>query len=181
MNVYVCRLKEKTTNFSDEINKSIREFYKEKGHYSFKTAWLLAAICSLRYSKATLHQLLKKRFGSFIANYIVKMILDSINEYNNHHQRDMIACSPLVAMMYKNANYELSVNVFESFLGKNLPEPNFNLNGLEEKLRELNLANSENSNDWTPIKETVVTPRQLLESPDAELIGYLPHQKSFKN
>ena len=156
MNVYVCRLKEKTTNFSDEINKSIREFYKEKGHYSFKTAWLLAAICSLRYSKATLHQLLKKRFGSFIANYIVKM-------------------------MYKNANYELSVNVFESFLGKNLPEPNFNLNGLEEKLRELNLANSENSNDWTPIKETVVTPRQLLESPDAELIGYLPHQKSFKN
>ncbi|WP_347172607.1 hypothetical protein [Polaribacter uvawellassae] len=174
MNVYVCRLKNRPVNFHQEINQSIRNFYKTKGHYSFETAWLLAAICSLRYTKGTLHKLIADYFGNDQANYIVEQILYHINEFNNLNQKDMVACSPLVAMMYKNAGYELAVNVFEVFKNDELTLPNFSLNELHKNFITNMSSISEN---WPPIKETVVTPRQLLESPDVELIGYLPHTK----
>ena len=174
MNVYVCRLKEKTDNFETEINDSVREFYKVKGHYSFKTAWLLAVICSLRYSKGTLRKLLRKRFGYLAAHYMVKAILDQINEYNDHHQRDMVACSPLVAMMYKNAGHELPVKVFQVLQDHEEVEPKFDLDEIKDDLDEL--LTTDDSDEWPPIKETVVTPRQLMESPAVEVIGVMKHR-----
>lgn len=174
MNVYVCRLKNRSANFHQEINQSIRNFYKTKGHYSFETAWLLAAICSLRYTKGTLHKLISGYFGDNKANYIIEQILFHINEFNNQNQRTMVACSPLVAMMYKNAGYELAVHVFEAFKNDELQTPKFSLEELHKNLITNTSSTSEN---WPPIKETVVTPRQLLESPDVALIGYLPHSK----
>ena len=179
MNVYVCRLKKhkQKEDFHKKINESIREFYKEKGAYSFKTAWLLAVICSLRYDKGTLHKVLTNRFGKWIANFIVDQVLFFINEYSNHHQRDMVACSPLVAMMYKNADHELAVHVFEALQKLELSAPQFNLEELESELKKINLANTDDAKNWPAIKETVVTPRQLLESPDVRQIGFFPHKK----
>lgn len=175
MNVYVCRLKEKTSYFETDINKSIRDFYKEKGYYSFKTAWLLAIICSMRYTKGQVFRLLEKYLHSKIAaKYVVKMILDSINEYSNHNQRKMVACSPLVGMMYKNAGYELPVNVFELWQDNKFPHPLFDLKNLEEKLP---LTSYNENDEWPTIKETIVTPRQLMESPAVEMIGILKHLK----
>lgn len=174
MNIYVCRLKKRTPSFKNDINNSIRNFYKEQGKYSYKTAWLLAVICSLRYSKGVLHKLLVKTFRfSIVANFIIKMILKSINDFSDKNQREMVACSPLVAMMYKNAGYELPVNVFELLNNNELPKPNFNLKGLENRLP---LTSSINTEEWPAIKETVVTPRQLMESPAVDIIGVLKHQ-----
>lgn len=171
MNIYVCRYKKKDANFEENINTSIQNFYAKKGKYSYKTAWLLAVICSLRYTKGTLHKLLIRWFFfTNIANYIVEKILFYINQYNNKHQREMVACSPLVAMMYKNANYELPVYVFQS-LKPEMPEPKFNLKGLAEKL-PLQTTISDND-EWPVIKETVITPRQLMESPDVKMVGVL--------
>ena len=172
MNVYVCRLKETPDNFEADINNSIRDFYKAKGHYSFKTAWLLAAICSMRYTKSTLYEVLRSRFGNAMAHYLVGFILIKINEYNNHHQRDMVACSPLVAMMYKNAGHELPVHVFEALKPQGLPKTNFDLQALEGNIPHL----SSSTEDWPTMKETVVTPRQLMESPSVEVIGVMKHK-----
>jgi len=172
MNVYVCRLKDQTPNFHNEINEAIREFYKVKGYYSFKTAWMLSAICSMRYSKGAVFTMIASRFGKSVARYIVKEMLDAINEYNDHHQRDMVACSPLVAMMYKNAGHELPVHVFELSQDQEPPKPKFDLSELEKELEPLN---EKDADDWPPIKETVVTPRQLMESPAVELKGVIRH------
>ncbi len=172
MNVYVCRLKDQTPNFHNEINEAIREFYKVKGHYSFKTAWMLSAICSMRYTKGAIFEMIESRFGTKVARFIVREILRKINEYNDHHQRDMVACSPLVAMMYKNAGHELPVHVFELNQDQSLPSPKFDLTELE---KELESSTDNLDGDWPPIKETVVTPRQLLESPAVELKGVIRH------
>jgi hypothetical protein len=172
MNVYVCRLKNQTLNFHNEINESIREFYKVRGHYSFETAWMLSAICSMRYTKGAIFQIIKSQFGSLVAHYIVEAILEKINEYNDHHQREMVACSPLVAMMYKNAGHELPVYVFELDQNQSLPKPKFDLSDLEKALKPVQ---DNHTSEWPPINETVVTPRQLMESPAVELKGVIRH------
>lgn len=174
MNVYVCRKKARTEDFEGEINSAIRNFYKERGHYSFETAWLLAVICSLRYSDATLYQLLEDRFGKLTAHLIVAEILKLINYYNDHHQKDMVACSILVAMIYKNAGHELPVHVFETLNYSFYPSPKFEIS---EQLFEGLQANVQSAeHNWPILKETVVSPRQLMESPEVELIGVLRHQ-----
>ncbi len=174
-NIYVCRLKNQDANFHEAINKSILNFYDEQGEYSYQTAFLLAAICSMRYNEGTIHKLIVEYCKSnFVADLIIERILNYINEYNDRHQREMIACSPLVAMMYKNAGYELAVNVFESIEQKQTPTPKFDVKALDKELSKLTTTAKATAN-WPAIKETVVTPRQLMESPDVELIGFLPH------
>ncbi|PQJ80737.1 hypothetical protein [Polaribacter porphyrae] len=173
MKIYVCRLKEKGDDFENKITASIRDFYKNKGHYSNTTAWLLALICSLRYSKGTLHTLLEQKFGLLKADLLVYGILNLINSYNNNHQRNMIACSTLVAMMYKNAGYELPVDVFQGHLLQNeLPKPNFDLKNITF---DENMVTSDSSDKWPQLKEIIVTPRQLMESEDVKVVGYFEH------
>ena len=173
MNIYVCRLKKKTPNFQEDINVAIRSFYAEKGQYSDTTAWLLAVICSLRYSKGILHELLVDYFKlEKSADFVVEMILFLINQYNNKHQREMIACSPLVAMMYKNAGYEIPVKTFE-LLNNKLPKANFDITGF---LKKLPFSLEKKTEELTAIQQTVVTPRQLMESPAVDIIGVLRHQ-----
>lgn len=174
MNVYVCRKKVRPESFETEINESVRDFYKEKGHYSFETAWLLSAICSLRYSTGSLRKFLQAHYGIVKAELIVSLLLWEINNYNKHHQKDMVACSVLVAMMYKNAGYELPVHVFEA-INAELPSPKFDLSEFDDN-ELLQAVNNEKLGDWPALKETVVTPRQLMESPDVEVVGVLRHQ-----
>lgn len=177
MNVYVCRLKNRSDSFISEINDSIREFYKVKGNYSFETAWLLAVICSMRYSQGKLFDMLRVKVGSVAAHFIMEAVLNMINQYNDDHQRDMVACSTLVAMMYKNAGHELPVHVFETSPIE-LEEPNFQLpDGKElEKMPDLKTSVTNEATEWPTLKETLVTPRQLMESPDVELVGVLHHK-----
>lgn len=175
MNVYVCRKKNQPESFEQDINNSVRNFYKEIGSYSFETAWLLAVICSSRYSSGTIYKILEAKYGKRKAKFIVSSILELINKYNNGHQRDMVACSVLVAMIYKNAGYELPVNVFEA-INSELPSPKFDLDELDEN-ELMQAVNAETLGDWPTLKETVVTPRQLMESPDVEVVGVLRHIK----
>lgn len=177
MNLYVCRYKNSSEDFQQNIEKATKDFYKIKGSYSFETAWLLSAICSLRYTSGTLHKLLVKHFYSTkLADAFVEIILKLLNDYQNKHQREMVACSPLVAMIYKNAGYELSVNVFETLENRNLPEFNVNLEDNREELETLTSLSSSQFKEFPTLKETLVTPRQLLESPDVELVGVLHHK-----
>lgn len=177
MNIYVYRFKEKDANFERNITNHTRDFFNFKGEYSDETAWTLAVLCSLRYTKGALHQFLLQYLKyEWTTKWVVSKILEYINKYQDLHQREMIACSPLVAMIYKNAGYELPVTVFESLLDKIHPKPQFDLQELEEEIKksEGKLLTAKNDN-WNPIKETLVTPRQLMESPDVEFVGVLPH------
>ena len=174
MNIYVCRFKKKTPTFKEDINSSIRALYSVQGQYSDTTAWLLAVICSLRYSKGILHELLANYFKlEKNVDFIVEMILLLINQYNNKHQRDMIACSPLVAMMYKNAGYEIPVKTFE-LLNNKLPKPNFDIYSF---LKKTPISSEIKTEEFTSIKQTIVTPRQLMESSAVDIVGVLRHQE----
>ena len=87
MNIYVCRFKKTTPTFREDINISIRNFYAEKGYYSDTTAWLLAVVCSLRYSTGILHELLVAYFKlDKKADAIVEIIIIIINLYNSKHR-----------------------------------------------------------------------------------------------
>lgn len=172
MNIYVCRFKKSTPTFRKDINAAIQNFYAKQGHYSDTTAWLLAVICSLRYSSGILHELLVDYFKlERNVDFIVELILILINDYNDKHQREMVACSPLVAMMYRNAGYDIPVKTFE-LLNNKLPKPNFDITGF---LKKLPFTAKAKTRDLTSIQQTVVTPRQLMESPTVEVIGVLRH------
>lgn len=176
MNVYVCRKKDKPAGFEQKINESVRLLYAKQGYYSFETAWLLAVICSMRYTEGTLFKILEKQLGTWQARLFSLAILELINQYNDGHQRDMVACSTLVAMMYKNAGFELPVHVFQAIAKQGLVKPKIDLSPINQKEFESQLA-VDISKPWPELKETIVTPRQLMESSDLTLVGVLPHQK----
>ena len=173
-NVYVCRRKEQPEGFFDKMTKATRGFYNQTDiQYSYETAWLLAVICSLRYSDGALYEMLKAKLGTPGADIMVTAIQKLINKYNDEHQKEMVACSTLVAMIYKNAGFELEVDDHK-----------------KKKDPEIHLPASLDfgGGSWIPgfksdttipkvtIKETVVTPRQLMESPDVELVGYFSYK-----
>jgi hypothetical protein len=173
-NIYVYRHNEKTPNFDSEVNNEIWNFYDNVAiPYAYKTAWLLAVICTLRYPDGKLKELLNNYMPAYVADMMVLIIQDWINDYNNQHEDEMVVCSTLVAMIYKNAGHELRINAlsesndlailehFEMKEGEGTPniDANHVLTGAD-------------------IKGTVVTPRQLAESPDVHEVGYLPHRTS---
>ncbi|MCE7991773.1 MAG: hypothetical protein HEP71_07330 [Roseivirga sp.] len=175
-NVYVCRRKEQLTGFFDKITKATRGLHNQTDiQYSYETAWLLAVICSLRYSDGALYEMLKAKLGKTGADLMVTAIQMLINKYNDEHQKEMVACSTLVGMIYKNAGFQLAIEDHK-----------------EKKDPEIHMpaALDFRGFDWIPgfktdtnipkvnIKETVVTPRQLMESPDVEIIGYFPYKGS---
>ena len=172
-NIYVYRRKEQPEEFYNEIVSATRSFYNQNQiKYSYETAWLLAVICSLRYSDGTLHKLLKDKLGEDWANFIVKTVADLINIYQKEHEQEMVACSTLVAMIYDKARYSITINETNKNKELNIsteitaalkviPAPKVEL----KEIPTINISN------------LTLTPRQLLESPDVELVGYLPHKK----
>ncbi|WP_157716129.1 hypothetical protein [Roseivirga echinicomitans] len=170
-NIYVYRRRELPVDFQQKINAATRAFYDDVSiPYSYETAWLLAVICSMRYTDGALYKMLEKHLGVWGAHKMVDMIQSLINEYSSEHQKEMVACSTLVAMIYKNAGYELEVKELEADpkievhpdlkLSEDFFHPSFTTKKPIQPLE---------------VKETVITPRQLAESPDVELIGYFHH------
>ena len=166
--IYVYRFKNKTTNFENSINTQIRNFYNDTSiPYSYEAAWLLAVICSMRYSDGAIHQILTDKIGKLGADFMVGIILDLINKYSEDNQKEMMACSTLVAMIYKDAKFPLAIKDFVKDQPINIP---LNFDEIEEKsalkkLKDTNLPK-------ITINETIVTPRQLFESTSVEEVGY---------
>ncbi|WP_420385459.1 hypothetical protein [Roseivirga sp.] len=171
-NVYVYRKTARPAGFEEKVNEATRAFYNdEKTPYSFETAWLLAVICSLRYSDGTLHKMLEDRLGKTGTDLMVMLIRSLINHYNDKHQKKMVACSTLVAMIYKNAGFPVHIDALKRDQEIHLPSE---LSFKADHLQAFDLP----SNPQIPrigVVETVVTPRQLAESPDVKLVGYFPH------
>jgi len=172
-NIYVYRYKDKPDHFEKNINAQIRYFYDDVSiPYSYETAWLLAVICSMRYSDGALYELLKNHIGTWGANFMIGVIQDLINQYNNEHQKEMVACSTLISMIYKDASYPLTIKEVNKDKALHIP---IHFEGISNKPKLRNL-----NNKITPkvaINETVVTPRQLLESTSVKGVGYLPFIK----
>ncbi|MGW8123053.1 hypothetical protein ACV07N_10390 [Roseivirga echinicomitans] len=170
-NIYVYRRKSKPIDFEDKMNKAVWDFYDDVSiPYAYETAWLLAVICSLRYSDGTLHEILKNQLGDWGAQKMVDIIRSLINEYNNEHQKEMVACSTLVAMIYKNAGFALEVE-------KMSIDPQVKLPSDLRLSQDFFHQSFTSSKPLKPleVKETVITPRQLAESKDVELIGYFQY------
>jgi hypothetical protein len=170
-NIYVYRFKEKKGNFQNVINKHIRSFYDDVSTpYSYETAWLLAVICSMRYSDGALYELLKEHIGIWGADLMVDVIQDLINKYSKDHQKEMVACSTLVAMIYKNAGGPLAIED----VAKNQPlQIPTDIHTVVQK--PTNTLKNKNLPKITTDR-TVVTPRQLFESASVEAIGYFPYK-----
>ncbi len=169
-NLYVYRYKGQDATFENSVNKQIRDFYEDTSiPYSYETAWLLAVICSMRYSDGTLYNILKDKIGKWAAILMVGIIQDIINLYNDEHQKEMVACSTLVAMVYKNASFPLNIKDFVKDQPINI-SVNFDAIANKPTINELHDKNIPKAT----INETVVTPRQLLESNSVEPLGYFP-------
>jgi hypothetical protein len=142
--IHVYRRKEQPKGFYSKINDTTTDFYnKNKTEYSYNTAWLLAVLCSLRYSDGALYKFLKEKMGKAAADLSVDLITNILNTYMKDHQDEMVACSTLVAMIYADADYPLTINKTKIYTS----ELDFELN------------------------ETLVTPRQIFESPDVHKVG----------
>lgn len=171
-NIYVYRRTVKPPGFEEKVNAATRAFYNDKETpYSFETAWLLAVICSLRYSDGTLHKLLEKKLGKTGATLMVMFIRQLINHYNDKHQKKMVACSTLVAMIFKNAGIPLHVDALKVDPDIQLPKE---LKFKSDYLEAFDLPTDPRI-PKIDVEETVVTPRQLAESPDVYLVGHFPH------
>ncbi len=169
-NIYVYRYKDKKENFHNAINEHIRKFYDDTSiPYSYETAWLLAVICSMRYDDGALFEILKQHMAEWKARAMLFFITTIINSYNNNHQKKMVACSTLVAMIYKNAGCPLKIKEFVKNPKLHIP---IDLSAMKEK--ELPMQHEKKTFEKVTFSETVVTPRQLLESSSVELVGYFP-------
>ncbi len=175
-NVYVYRRKERPANFEDKINQAVWAFYDDTTiKYSYETAWLLAVICSMRYADGGLNELLSTILGKSLADKVIHYVQQLIDTISDRDQKKMIVCSSLVAMIYKNAGFGLEIKALEEvseLAGPHLlsgVKPELLLFGANNNSTELQVPNLESA-------QTIVTPRQLTESPDVELVGYLPHE-----
>ena len=168
-NIYVYRHKNAGAKMHQKINDATRSFYDDTAiPYSYETAWLLAVICSLRYTDGALYEMLQEKLGTKLATIMVGVIQELINRYNEDHQREMVACSTLVAMIYKDAGFALDFKPLEKDQPVAVPA-NLSLDPMKLRLEE-----KEPEVPKVGIKETVVTPRQLAESPDVVEVGFFP-------
>lgn len=170
-NIYVYRKIERPSHFTKNIHQQAQLFYNDRHiHYAYETAGLLAIICSMRYSEGEIYKQLEKHLGPIEASAVITMIQLLINDYNDQHQKEMVVCTTLVTMIYKNAGFPLRTNAFHAQPNMVLPQ-SFRLlpelihapNRIEKKLLV------------AEFKATMITPRQLAESPDLEIIGVLHH------
>ena len=171
-NVYVYRRKELPDGFYDAITKATRSFYNKNDiKYSYETAWLLAVICSMRYSDGTLRQLLTEKIGKEWANFIVNIIIDLINVYQKEHEEEMVACSTLVAMIYDRAGLPITPGKTDKKRNIHIPEAIISSLNTIPAPKEPNksLASIE-------ISSLALTPRQLLESPQMKLVGHFSYK-----
>lgn len=169
-NIWVYRRKKRPDDFWKKITDQMQAFYDDSSiTYAYETAWMLAVICSMRYSDGKIYELLERHLGSVEASAVVIMIERLINDYNNKHQKDMVVCSTLVAMIYENAGFPIHVEA----LTKN-PEPAFpsHFKLLPDLLHSP--GNQRNKLTVPEITATVITPRQLAESRDVMFMGVLP-------
>lgn len=168
--IYVYRRKQRNDEFAEDINVATRPFYNDTSiPYAYETAWLLAVICSLRYTDGQIHKILADKLGKKVADLMVMFIRQLINDYNDKHQKEMVACSTLVAMIFKNAGYELHVDPLKQNASIQIPKE-FKL---KTDLFSFYTSTQENKLPSIKVSETVITPRQLAESTDVELVGYL--------
>jgi len=173
-NIYVYRFEDRDANFESKLNKQIRNFYDDVSiPYSYETAWLLAVICSMRYSDGAIYKMLKDKIGAWGADLMIGIIQDMINQYNDEHQKEMVACSTLVAMIYKDALYPLIIKDVVKDQPMHIP---IDFDGVAEKL--VIDEPKDKSLPKITIHETVVTPRQLFESKSVKVVGYLPFKGS---
>jgi hypothetical protein len=169
-NIYVYRFDKIDDDFENNINTQIRAFYNDTSiPYSYETAWLLAVICSMRYSDGELHKILKEKLGASLASFMTSFIKDMVNKYSKDHQKHMVACSTLVAMIYKNANYPLKIN---DLVNHKLSHTPITI----DKDVELPLITIQEDHKLPEFKinEIIVTPRQLFESKSVKAVGYFP-------
>lgn len=168
--IYVYRRKQRNDEFAKNINVATRSFYNDTSiPYAYETAWLLAVICSLRYTDGQIHKILADKLGKKVADLMVMFIRQLINDYNDEHQKEMVACSTLVAMIFKNAGYELHVGALRQNASIQIPKE-FKL---KTDLFSFYTSTQEKKLPSIKVSETVITPRQLAESTDVELVGYL--------
>lgn len=168
-NIYVYRFKNKDANFEENINNIVRKFYNQTSiKYSYNTAWMLAVICSLRYENGALRDYLVSKIGAAAADKMIEAFQNIINKYNEDHQNEMVACSTLVAMIFKDAGYPLKIKDFEKLIPFNA-EVDSSL--IPNHIEEVELDNSDL--EVPNIDKTIVTPRQLFESESLEEVGFL--------
>ncbi|MHA7102723.1 hypothetical protein [Roseivirga pacifica] len=169
-NVYVYRSRFMDNVFQEKVNAATQQFLNDSSiPYAYETAWMLAVICSLRYSDGQLHKILVEKLGKEGADLMVIFIRQLINKYAKTHQKHMVACSTLVAMIYENAGYALHVDALKQIPNIEMPA-DFQL-----KTDFFSFYKRSKTNELPKIEvtETVITPRQLAESPDVTLVGYL--------
>lgn len=174
-NVYVCRHinKKEFADFEAKINKIIKEYYNNTSlKYSFETAWMLSVLCSLRYNTGTLYKMLAKKFGTTKASLLVLSIITLVQYYGKHHKKEMIACSPLVADIFMDAEIPLIVDT----LVTTQPEKKLTLTDFDLAFWNINEKDIELEMPLSVANDTIVTPRQLMESQSVKIIGYLPHK-----
>ncbi len=160
-----------------KLNDALQQFYndRKKIPYAYDSAYLLAILCTLRYKDGSLRELLERQLGkdSPWIPFFYGMAIYLVNEYMSRHQDSMMVCSTLVSMAYVNADCPLRVYDFESGVNEasgfplDLPS---DLPGHIDEM-ESKIAGYSDFPD-IPIPETLVTPRQLLESPDTYNLGY---------
>ena len=175
-NIYVFRHTNKTsfTNFEERINKVIKEYYNNTSlKYSFETAWMLSVLCSMRYSTGTLYKMLVKKYGVTKATLLVVAITTLVQYYAKNHKKDMIACSPLVADIFMDAEIPLKTDTLVTTKEED------QLKSSDLDLASWNINEEEIDLDFplSVTNDTMVTPRQLMESKSVKVIGYLPHEK----
>ena len=170
-NIYVYRHKNANAKLYEKVNEATRSFYNDTSiPYSYETAWLLAVICSMRYTDGALFNILQEKLGTKFATIMVGVIQELINKYNEDHQREMVACSTLVAMIYKDAGFALDFAPLEKDKPVAVPAD------LTLDPMKLRVEKNDPAIPQIEIKETVVTPRQLAESPDVVELGYFPYK-----
>ena len=80
-NIYVYRFDKIDDDFENNINTQIRAFYNDTSiPYSYETAWLLAVICSMRYSDGELHKILNEENRSKMFLNYYSLLQSSLNE-----------------------------------------------------------------------------------------------------
>ena len=173
-NIYVCRHINKIdfANFEERINKIIKEYYNDTSlKYSFETAWMLSVLCSLRYSTGTLFRVLKEKYGKTKATLLVLSITTLVQYYGKYHKKEMIACSPLVADIFMDAEIPLKTDTLVTTKeGDKLKPSELDLASWNINQKEIDLEIP-----LSVTNDTIVTPRQLMESQSIEIIGFLHH------
>ncbi|MCL7753650.1 hypothetical protein [Polaribacter sp. Z022] len=174
--IYVCRHINKTKfdDFETKINTVIREYYNNTSlKYSFETAWLLSVLCSLRYNTGTLYKVLVKKYGLTKASLLILSITTLVQYYSKFHKKEMIACSPLVADIFMDAKIPLAIDT----LVTTKPEDKLTLVDLDLVSWDINEKDIKLEMPFSVTNDTVVTPRQIMESQSVAIIGYLSHKK----